>query len=725
MGCSNTLPVVYQQSSLPALTYADDTSSKDFNVSSLSQSQDLVLTCSQKYTSLEASIDNDYSWQSITQYSVSSVDYKCEADETITVQISPSKLSFSSTASSQVKKVYIRGLNSDGYSSETIANMSYSAYPSITVGFGSSSLTRAESNTSAYSLTIQLSQAPTATSYRIPITLTSLTSGLTSSDYSLSGSDLKGSSSAGYYVLFAAGETTKTLSLSVVNDSDVESTEQLKMALSTNSITNLTLNGSGEFILTITDNDQAAIAFEGLTGTSLPIAAEYRVASNASVTLRNNGISTAQSVILTLPSTSVFTFTSGGTITNGGHTLTCSNLSNNQTCVVNIRITATDVGTFTDTVSLSYTDSSASTYTDSFTVNATVSAQTVTVAKISASYSNWGSYYQNASPSSACTGNEGGPYYDASDSNVNCKHGGLARQVTTMETSCTGLTMTDNLGAFDWSCSVVSSVAVFTLSGFKSGKGLRDLINFSTTVSWQNNYISIVKSSNTLYQSASSAWWTNTLSALSASSSEVTLNSSGTIYYADSNITLSSLRINTSNVSLVTKAGTEISFSVSSDNCDVVGNLTNDSPDRRCGIHSREDFLWIEANLNANSAAHIAVLLVGSEFTVVHKSAIRANASGAPDATYGGVVSLGSDSSLLSSVSISNFYGSALLFDETSTNNSSSYVIVDNPTVDNSANLGSTTQGIYLGTGTNNFTVNSATLTNTAIQDSGSNNTIN
>ena len=71
------------------------------------------------------------------------------------------------------------------------------------------------------------------------------------------------------------------------------------------------------------------------------------------------------------------------------------------------------------------------------------------------------------------TGLGGGGYF------TGCVHAGekLTVQLPAIATSCDGLTITDDLGVFDWECKVVSSVATFFTRGLKSDKGLKDLID--------------------------------------------------------------------------------------------------------------------------------------------------------------------------------------------------------------------------------------------------------
>ncbi len=129
--------------------------------------------------------------------------------------------------------------------------------------------------------------------------------------------------------------------------------------------------------------------------------------------------------------------------------------------------------------------------------------------------SNWNDYVEN----------NGTTYYDADDTacdgdafidgGVNngtwkdydaCMHGGELRKVPlTSESSCTGITTVDALGAFDWACDDSGTVFVYS-TGLKSGKKLADLLS---TSGWLTNYVTISKSGTATYQSDALAWWTN------------------------------------------------------------------------------------------------------------------------------------------------------------------------------------------------------------------------
>ena len=105
---------------------------------------------------------------------------------------------------------------------------------------------------------------------------------------------------------------------------------------------------------------------------------------------------------------------------------------------------------------------------------------------VGAFYSNgadWNDYIVNSgstqfdATNTACNAATDGPGYSA------CLHGGEIRAMEiTGYRSCTGLTATDALGAFDWTCVVTATVNMVS-TGLKDGKYLSDLIDFSGTPS--------------------------------------------------------------------------------------------------------------------------------------------------------------------------------------------------------------------------------------------------
>jgi hypothetical protein len=130
--------------------------------------------------------------------------------------------------------------------------------------------------------------------------------------------------------------------------------------------------------------------------------------------------------------------------------------------------------------------------------------------------SNWNDYIKNDgadiynATNTACAGTENG--YDL------CMNGGEMRKVViTGVTSCAGLTMTDNLAIFNWTCVVNGGTATFYTNGFQTGKGLKDLLATGNVNAWKGNYVTLAGS--TTGTSTAAAWWSNAVVALPNNSS--------------------------------------------------------------------------------------------------------------------------------------------------------------------------------------------------------------
>lgn len=150
------------------------------------------------------------------------------------------------------------------------------------------------------------------------------------------------------------------------------------------------------------------------------------------------------------------------------------------------------------------------------------------VRPVYASHGNWNDYVLNDDPTAdayhqddePCTGAEtGGPGA--------CIHAGLKLRAEVPEsfgTSCLGLSMRDALGAFDWVCDDSEGMAIFHLRGFRSGKGLRDLV---TGAGWVPNRVILNDGTGDVFESVDTAWWSNPVLALPPAGS---LDVAGAIY---------------------------------------------------------------------------------------------------------------------------------------------------------------------------------------------------
>ncbi len=185
--------------------------------------------------------------------------------------------------------------------------------------------------------------------------------------------------------------------------------------------------------------------------------------------------------------------------------------------------------------------------------------------------------------------------------NSACLHGGEIRRVALPGvTSCSGLTLSDALGVFDWSCVVLSGNAVFYSSGFKTGKGLKDLLD---PTAWKQNSVSL--SGTYSGSSPSAAWWTNPVVALpdNSAGSIQTINNTG--FPQGSILTLPSSRATAGyfvlahKIAIVTLGSAVLNYSGNP-----AGNC-NGSPSDQCLFDMRGNFTWLEGNFSGLSGGAV------------------------------------------------------------------------------------------------------------------------
>ena len=169
-----------------------------------------------------------------------------------------------------------------------------------------------------------------------------------------------------------------------------------------------------------------------------------------------------------------------------------------------------------------------------------------------------------------------------------CFHGAEYRVFPISDfASCDGLIIEDALGVFDWICQSDEQGRPQAVStGLKPGKGLADLLDFTTDpVSWADNQVIVRDGNGNSQRSAASAWWRNPI--LPAARN---MDRSGAVYvYAAPDYDISDYNSlgATSKVALVIKPGVKL-----------LGVVNFDS----LSAASAKDFLWIEGAIDANGA---------------------------------------------------------------------------------------------------------------------------
>lgn len=213
-----------------------------------------------------------------------------------------------------------------------------------------------------------------------------------------------------------------------------------------------------------------------------------------------------------------------------------------------------------------------------------------------------------------------------------CIHGGEKKKVSvTGKSSCSGLTLTESLNAFNWVCSSSSGTAIFYTEGLKEDYGLGNLVSSS---GWLQNSVTITDSSGNTWYSSPSAWWANTVYRLPANSSSCTagsgyscigtialLDNAGAVYVLDSGVQQTmGYNITADRVSVVTSSSSYIQNAAAASNCNATAGTS--APTNICVIAGTGHFLWIEGNIYGATSptTHFGVFLYGSSRAKIKKA---------------------------------------------------------------------------------------------------------
>ncbi|MEK6579347.1 MAG: hypothetical protein AABZ55_08995, partial [Bdellovibrionota bacterium] len=220
--------------------------------------------------------------------------------------------------------------------------------------------------------------------------------------------------------------------------------------------------------------------------------------------------------------------------------------------------------------------------------------------------SKWNDYIKNNNggtnifnqPDLSCTGAEsGGPF--------TCIHGGEKKKYTvTGVSSCSGLTIEDSLGVFDWVCDASTGTAVFYTAKLKEGKGLKDLIDGTTGTSFKNNSITIYQENIKAAVSTPAVWWTNSVSNLPdnrlATDPFAVLATVGEIYTLLSSRASSGYNINADRIALVNLNGALLSYSGNvATNYDRATGEPAATNDYAIVASGGQKFIWLEGDFDS------------------------------------------------------------------------------------------------------------------------------
>ena len=242
------------------------------------------------------------------------------------------------------------------------------------------------------------------------------------------------------------------------------------------------------------------------------------------------------------------------------------------------------------------------------------------------------------------------------DTDTACLHGGEIRMVElTSETSCTGITASDALGAFDWSCDESTGVVRVISSGLASGYGLVNLVDFATP-GWKENSLTVYKDAAEIETTTPAVWWSNPVVANTTGGA---LDAAGTVYVIPSD-TIAAYTLEAERVSLVAAPGVVINGPAGGLGSYVISAT---------GM----DFLWVEG-MTVNAAGDD----IGVYWNSVRFSAMRGLIASNAD-HHGVVLGDSSNNNTLTGVTASNNAWSGVLF-EFNSNNTLSGVTASNNT---------------------------------------------
>lgn len=561
-----------------------------FSLSNPNQPITISGSCDKRISELKMSKDAGVTWSAI---SFSSSDLNC-SDEFFSFSISDPGAFVGAAANSSFKgTIGIAGVTKFGKTpmAEFTIEYNQSSAPTISI-----SDVAVQENVGSASVIVTLNKALTT-----PLTFdwsTASGSAIANLDFTM----MSGTAT------IVAGDTSTTLTIPIINDSFYENSENFTVLIANPSVGNILTSQS---LVTIT-NDADAMPTISLAGNTLTEG--NTGTANLAFTVTLSGVSGADVIVNyatsdgTATAGSDYTAISNGTATiTAGQTTTSFNVSIiGDTAIENNE-------TFTVTLG---GGSGYSTSGSNLTATGTIFDNDMPiVVPLYAGHSDWNKYVKNDgstifnASNTACTGSEAGNYHS-------CIHGGEKRKVVASGfASCTNLTVTDNLGVFDWFCSDTSGTAIFYSVGLKNGKGLRDLITASGT--WQSNFVTIYLSANVIASSASSVWWSNPLQDLSAggynnsgTASVYNLSTAGMIYFITSNLATYGYQIANDEISIVTLGSAKLmKFGPDSNpNCSTTtGNYSPSAGNTisiLCG--GSRQFLWIEANMDADTGATYA-----------------------------------------------------------------------------------------------------------------------
>ena len=162
-----------------------------------------------------------------------------------------------------------------------------------------------------------------------------------------------------------------------------------------------------------------------------------------------------------------------------------------------------------------------------------------------------------------------------------CIHAAEMRAVEIGSSSCDGLTATDHLGAFEWTCDDTTNPSRILSLGLKRDARLADLIDFDA-LAWLPNGVTISKEGSEVHTTDDSVWFDNSIFLANQGG---LLIDEGAVYVVTQDPNLN-LIIDRDRVALVVKPGVTYTGLGLDNEYTVRGSMI--------------DFLWIEGRFSAN-----------------------------------------------------------------------------------------------------------------------------
>ena len=241
-----------------------------------------------------------------------------------------------------------------------------------------------------------------------------------------------------------------------------------------------------------------------------------------------------------------------------------------------------------------------------------------------------------------------------------CLHGGELRVVVaTGQTSCSGLTAADDLGAFKWECDASTNPVRLVSTGLADGKNMSDLIDF-VNPGFKANKVTVYSNGSSWNSTSSSTWWTN----------PVAINNSGGDLITPSTIYL-----------VTSDPAAAITFWADKIALVIEPGVTITGPNSGLNVITTQNYahLWLEGNIDASTDSYGIAL--DARFSMLRNVEVNNGGSG-------GLILTSAVNNTLTGVKANNNTGTGIIINN-GVNNTLKDVMASNNSV-NGVSLGGT-----------------------------------